>query len=60
MAQATAAKGWSLLVVFLAFPVAAYALVDSGRWRWHLPAVWFCVGVYVMAAGFHIAWMVSR
>ena len=52
--------GWSLFVVAWAFPIVAYALSNARRWRWHVAAAWFAVGLYAMAAGVHIAYMVAR
>jgi len=60
VAQATSQRGWSVLVIVAAFAIAAYDLANPGRWRWHLAAVWFAVGLYVMAAGVHIAAMLTK
>jgi len=54
------AKAWALFVVAWAFPIAAYALTDPRRWRWHVAAAWFAVGLYAMAAGVHITYMLTR
>jgi len=54
------AKGWSLFVVAWAFPIAAYALSNARRWRWHMAAAWFAVGLYAMAAAIHVAYMLTR
>ena len=59
VAQATGTKGWSLLLVATAFPIAAYDLANPWRWKWHLGVVWFAVGVYVTVAGVHIATMLT-
>jgi hypothetical protein len=56
----TQAKGWSLFVVAWAFPIAAYALRNPQRSRSHLPVIWFAVGLYVMAAGVHITYMLMQ
>jgi hypothetical protein len=53
-------KAWALFVVAWAFPIAAYALTNPRRWRWHVAAVWFAVGLYAMAAGVHITYMLTR
>jgi len=58
--QATGTKGWSLLFIVAAFPIVAYDLADPWRWRWHLVAVWIAVSCYVIAAGVHIAAMITR
>ena len=57
VAQATGTKGWPLLLIAIAFPVAAY---DLGNWRRHLVVVWILVSVYVLAAGVHIGVMLTR
>jgi hypothetical protein len=54
------AKAWALFVVAWALPIAAYALTNPRRGRWHAAAVWFAVGLYAMAAGVHIAYMLTR
>jgi hypothetical protein len=54
------AKAWALFVVVWAFPIAAYALTNPKRWRWHVAAAWFAVGLYAMAAGVHITYMLTR
>jgi hypothetical protein len=59
VAQATGTKGWSLLLIAAAFPIAAYDLVNPWRWKWHLGVVWFAVGVYVTATGVHVAMMLT-
>ena len=53
-------KAWALFVVAWAFPIAAYALTNPRRWRWHAAAVWFAIGLYAMAAGVHITYMLTR
>jgi hypothetical protein len=60
VAQATATRGWSWLVIVAAFPIAAYDLADPWRWRWHLVAVWVAVGFYVVAALAQITLMLTR
>ena len=59
VAQATSRRGWSLLVIVAAFGIAAYDLTNPLRWRWHLVAVWFAVGVYLIAVGAHITAMLT-
>ena len=60
VAQATSDSAWGFLVVASAIPTAAFALATPSRWRWHLAAVWFAVGLYVMAAAVHIAYLLTR
>ena len=39
--------------------IAAYDLTNPLHWRWHLVAVWFAVGVYLIAVGAHITAMLT-
>jgi hypothetical protein len=59
VAQATGTKGWSLLLIAAAFPVAAYDLANPWRWKWHLGVVWFAVGFYMTATAVHVAMMLT-
>jgi len=60
VAQATGAKAWAVLLVLAAVPIAAYDLSPPGRWRWHMAAVWFLVGIYVTAAAVHVTYLLLR
>src|SRR2546423_3064964 len=57
VAQSTGVRGWSLLLIAAAFPIAAYDLANPRRWRSRLAVVWLLVVLYVMAATAHITWM---
>ena len=59
VAQATGTKGWSLLLIAAAFPIAAYDLANPWRWKWNLGVVWLAVGVYVSVTGVHVAAMLT-
>jgi hypothetical protein len=58
--QVTGVKGWSLLVIAAAYPIAAYDLAKPRWWSSHLVVVWLLVVLYVMAATAHITWMLMR
>ena len=58
--QVTSMRGWSLLVIGAAIPIAAYDFAPPRRWRSRLDVVWLLVVLYVMATSAHITWMVMR
>jgi len=60
VAQATGTKGWPLVLIAIAFPIAAFDLAGPHQWRWHLVAVWVAVSLYVVAAAVHIGVMLAR
>jgi hypothetical protein len=58
VASTTSYSAWGLVVVASAIPIASFAL--RAPRQWHLPAVWFAVGVYLAAAAVHIAYLLTR